>query len=57
MQRHVDYIHYNPAKHGLVQKVEEWPWSTYHKYVRDGFYGRTNDFDHVVKSNNEGFGE
>ncbi len=38
LQKHVDYIHYNPVKHGLVEVVEEWPWSTYHKCVRDGLY-------------------
>lgn len=34
--RHVDYIHINPAKHGLVQRVVDWPWSSFHRYVRDG---------------------
>ena len=38
LQKHVDYIHYNPVKHELVDAVEDWPWSTYHKFVRDGFY-------------------
>jgi len=56
-QRHVDYIHYNPVKHGLVQNVEEWPWSTYHKYVKEGFYGRVNNIEHITKVNTEGFGE
>jgi putative transposase len=39
LQRHIDYIHYNPVKHGLVEKIEDWPWSTYHKFVQSGFYG------------------
>lgn len=34
LQRHVDYIHYNPVKHRLVRNVEDWPWSTYHKYAK-----------------------
>ena len=38
LQKHVDYIHYNPVKHGFVKDVENWPWSTYHRFVRDGFY-------------------
>jgi len=38
LQRHVDYVHYNPVKHGLVEQVEDWPWSTYHRYVREGIY-------------------
>ncbi len=35
-QRHLDYIHYNPVKHGLVQSVKEWPHSTFHRYVNQG---------------------
>ena len=34
--RHVDYIHSNPVKHGLVQRVRDWPNSSFHRYVRDG---------------------
>ncbi len=34
--RHVDYIHFNPVKHGLVPRVSGWPHSSFHKYVRDG---------------------
>jgi putative transposase len=36
LQRHVDYIHYNPVKHGLVQRVSDWPHSSFHRYVREG---------------------
>jgi putative transposase len=35
-ERHVDYIHYNPVKHGLVRHVREWPYSSFHRYVRLG---------------------
>jgi putative transposase len=34
--RHVDYIHYNPMKHGLVRRVRDWPHSSFHLYVRRG---------------------
>jgi putative transposase len=34
--RHVDYIHYNPLKHGLVTRVRDWPYSSFHLYVRRG---------------------
>jgi putative transposase len=34
--RHVDYIHFNPVKHALVQRVHDWPYSSFHRYVRDG---------------------
>jgi putative transposase len=34
--RHVDYIHFNPVKHGLVKRVRDWPHSSFHRYVREG---------------------
>ena len=36
--RHADYIHFNPVRHGLVQQAMEWPYSTIHRFVRDGVY-------------------
>jgi len=42
LQRHIDYIHYNPVKHGFVKDVDDWPWSTYHKYVESGRYGKVD---------------
>ncbi|MGD7034062.1 REP-associated tyrosine transposase [Methylotuvimicrobium buryatense] len=36
--RHFDYIHYNPVKHGLVTRVRDWPYSTFHRYVKAGVY-------------------
>ncbi len=38
--RHVDYIHFNPVRHGYVQCAENWPYSTFHRYVRDGVYAQ-----------------
>ncbi|MBY0575155.1 MAG: transposase [Gallionellaceae bacterium] len=34
--QHVDYIHINPAKHGLVTRVADWPHSSFHRYVQTG---------------------
>src|SRR5262247_2435508 len=34
--RHVDYVHFNPVKHGLVGRVRDWPYSSFHRYVRSG---------------------
>jgi putative transposase len=34
--RHVDYIHFNPVKHGLVVRVADWPFSSFHRYVARG---------------------
>jgi len=36
LEQHVDYIHFNPVKHGLVSRVWEWPYSSFHRYVRRG---------------------
>jgi putative transposase len=33
---HVDYIHWNPVKHRLVARVEDWPHSSFHRYVCNG---------------------
>jgi len=34
--RHVDYIHFNPVKHGLVKLPTDWRWTSLHRYVREG---------------------
>ena len=36
LQAHIDYIHYNPVKHGYVARVCDWPYSSFHQYVRRG---------------------
>ncbi len=36
LQNQVDYIHYNPVKHRLVKCVKDWPYSSFHRYVREG---------------------
>jgi putative transposase len=38
LQRHVDYIHFNPVKHGHVARVADWPYSSFHRYVERGIY-------------------
>ncbi len=35
---HLDYIHYNPVKHGWVKQVKDWPYSTFHRWVGQGVY-------------------
>jgi putative transposase len=37
-ERHVDYIHFNPVKHGHVTRVCDWFYSTFHQMVRLGVY-------------------
>jgi putative transposase len=36
LERHVDYIHFNPVKHGLVKQVRDWSHSSFHRYVEQG---------------------
>ncbi|HMM89806.1 REP-associated tyrosine transposase [Bradyrhizobium sp.] len=36
--RHIDYVHINPVKHGLVTRVGDWPHSSFHRMVRLGIY-------------------
>ncbi len=38
LESHVDYIHYNPVKHGHVQRPCDWPWSSFWRWVREGHY-------------------
>ncbi len=44
---HLDYIHYNPIKHGLVKNVNDWEHSSFKKFVRTKWYepnwGNYND--------------
>lgn len=36
LRRHVDYIHFNPVKHGYAERVADWPHSSFHRWVRVG---------------------
>ena len=36
--KHVEYIHYNPVKHGLVPAPKDWEYSSFHRYVKLGLY-------------------
>src|SRR6266545_4059739 len=53
--RHVDYIHFNPVKHGLVTRVCDWPHSSFHRYVREGLL--PEDWGGVVDDAKMDFGE
>jgi putative transposase len=35
---HINYIHLNPVKHGLVDDIANWKWSTYFTFLKSGFY-------------------
>jgi putative transposase len=34
--RHIEYIHYNPVKHGYVLKPTDWLFSSIHRDIRAG---------------------
>ncbi|GLK91919.1 REP-associated tyrosine transposase [Pseudomonas turukhanskensis] len=36
LERHIDYIHFNPVKHGHADRASEWPYSSIHRYIRQG---------------------
>jgi putative transposase len=38
LRKHIDYIHYNPVKHGHVQDIMNWKWSSFPKFVKNGYY-------------------
>jgi putative transposase len=37
-RHHLEYIFFNPVKHGLVSQPSAWPYSTFHREVRSGRY-------------------
>lgn len=37
-KHHMDYLHFNPVKHKLVNRVSDWPFSSFHRFVRMGVY-------------------
>jgi putative transposase len=36
--RHLDYVHFNPVKHGHAARVQDWPYSSFRRWVRLGAY-------------------
>ncbi len=38
LERCCNYIHYNPVKHGYVQRPWDWPWSSFRRHVEAGQY-------------------
>lgn len=54
-QHHFDYIHYNPLKHGHVQRLMDWPYSSFHRAVAEGIYPA--DWCAVPEQVEENYGE
>jgi len=57
LNRHIDYIHYNPVKHGLVHKPGDWEWSSFRDYVSLGHYDSDWGTDDRVGGEKFDFGE
>jgi putative transposase len=57
--RHLDYIHFNPVKHGYAPRVQDWPYSSFRRWVRLGAYpeiGREISIPrHAHLANDDGF--
>lgn len=54
-QRHMDYLHYNPVKHGFVHRAFDWPYSSFHRYHANKVYAE--NWAYINKANDEDFGE
>jgi putative transposase len=53
--RHVDYVHFNPVKHGLATRVCDWPFSSFHRYDREGIL--PEDWAGDVRESGADYGE
>lgn len=54
-EKHCDYIHWNPVKHGLVSRVVDWPYSSFHRFVRCGIY--PENWAAIPNDGDGGYGE
>jgi putative transposase len=52
-----DYLHWNPVRHGYTGRVADWPYSTFHRWVRDGVYPADWGGDVVRRIDGCGLGE
>ena len=52
LNNHINYIHYNPVKHGYAKSVNDWEFSTFHKFVKNGLYdinwGSNTDIKEII---------
>ncbi len=55
LERHIDYIHFNPVKHGHVTRVADWPHSSFHRFVERGWLAA--DWGGDLKDIGGSFGE
>lgn len=55
LQKHIDYIHFNPVRHGHVARVADWPYSSFHRHVKQGLL--PSDWAEAPNTLSSGFGE
>ena len=53
--RHIDYVHCNPVKHGYVDRVGDWPYSSFNRYVRWGVLPA--DWTETIEKESATYGE
>lgn len=46
---HINYIHYNPVKHGYVDNVKDWKYSSFHKHLKSGVYQQDWGSEKIIK--------
>jgi len=51
LNKHIDYIHYNPVKHNHTKNVKDWEFSSFEKFVKMKNYeqnwGSSDDIKHI----------
>ena len=56
---HLNYIHFNPVKHGHVACPCDWPYSSFHRWVKRGLYephwgcGGVSELDRIAETARE----
>jgi putative transposase len=53
-EQHVNYVHYNPVKHGYVEKAVVWKHSSIHRYIKDGIIDPNCGIAETFKGDNYG---
>ena len=57
LRRHIEYIHWNPMKHGYAKTLADWPYSTFHRFVQRGLHSPNWGGQGVQDLSGEAFGE
>lgn len=55
LNKHIDYIHFNPVKHGLASEPIDWKWSSIHRWMDEGLY--QPDWGQIESEHGREYGE